>query len=39
MRLCCRIAALSACIATLSGARADEVTDQIDTALRAYQNH
>ena len=39
MRLCCRIAALLACIATLSGARADEVTDQIDAALRAYQNH
>ena len=39
MRLCCRIAALLACIATLSGARADDVTDQIDKALRAYQNH
>jgi hypothetical protein len=39
MRLCCRIAALLSCIATLSGARADEVTDQIDAALRAYQNH
>ena len=30
MRLCCRIAALLACIATLSGARADDVTDQIN---------
>jgi hypothetical protein len=39
MRLCCRIAALLACIATWSGARADEVTDHIDAALRAYQNH
>jgi hypothetical protein len=39
MRLCCRIAALLACTATLSVARADDVTDQIDNALRAYQNH
>ena len=39
MRLCCRIAALLAGIAMLSGARADDVTDQIDAALRAYQNH
>ena len=30
MRLRCRIAALLACIAMLSGARADDVTDQID---------
>jgi hypothetical protein len=39
MRLCCRIATLLSLIATLSGARADDVTDQIDAALRAYQNH
>ena len=33
------IAALLLGIATASGARADDVTDQIDAALRAYQNH
>ena len=39
MRLCCRIAAVLFSVATLSGARADDVTDQINEALKAYQNH
>jgi hypothetical protein len=39
MRLCCRIAAVLFYVATLSGARADDVTDQINEALKAYQNH
>jgi len=33
------IAALLLVIATASGARADDVTDQINEALKAYQNH
>ncbi|HME24458.1 MAG TPA: hypothetical protein VKI44_24520 [Acetobacteraceae bacterium] len=39
MRLCCRIAVLLFGIVTVSGARADDVTDQINEALKAYQNH
>jgi hypothetical protein len=39
MRHRCRIAVLLFCIATLAGARADDVTDQINEALKAYQNH
>jgi len=39
VRLCCRIAVLLFGIVTVSGARADDVTDQINEALKAYQNH
>ena len=39
MRFCCRIAVLLFGIATISGAHADDVTDQINEALKAYQNH
>ena len=39
MRLCCRIAVLLFGIVTVSGARADDVADQINEALKAYQNH
>src|SRR5689334_15025405 len=39
MRLCCRIAVLLLGIVAVSGARADDVTDQINEALKAYQNH
>src|SRR5277367_4368863 len=33
------IVAMPLCIATLSGASADDVTDQINEALKAYHNH
>jgi hypothetical protein len=39
MPLCRRIAVLVLVIATASGAHADDVTDQIGEALKAYQNH
>jgi hypothetical protein len=39
MRACRRIAVLLCCIATVSGAHADDVIDQINEALQAYQNH
>ena len=39
MRACHRIAVLLFCIATVSAAHADDVTDQINEALQAYQNH
>jgi hypothetical protein len=35
----CWIAVLLLVAATMSGARADDVTDQINEALKAYQNH
>jgi hypothetical protein len=34
-----RITAVLLVLATVSAARADDVTDQIDEALKAYQNH
>jgi hypothetical protein len=39
VRFCRRIAVLLFGIATISGAHADDVTDQINEALKAYQNH
>ena len=39
MRHCGRTAALLFGIVLASGARADDVTDQINEALKAYQNH
>ena len=39
MRFHSGIAAMLIIIATASGARADDVTDQINEALKAYQNH
>ena len=39
MRLSRWIAALLLGVAVASGARADDVTDQINEALKAYQNH
>ena len=39
MRFCCRIAVPLFGIATISAAHADDVTDQINEALKAYQNH
>ena len=39
MRACHRIAVLLFGIATVSAAHADDVTDQINEALKAYQNH
>jgi hypothetical protein len=39
MRHCCRLAVLALGVALVPGARADDVTDQINEALKAYQNH
>ncbi len=39
MLICLGIAAVLLVIATVSTARADDVTDQINEALKAYQNH
>jgi hypothetical protein len=39
MRLRLGTAALLVAVAAASGARADDVTDQINEALKAYQNH
>jgi phage tail sheath gpL-like len=39
MRFHSGLAAMLVVIATSSGARADDVTDQINEALKAYQNH
>jgi len=39
MRLCCRLLVLLSGIVAFSGARADDVTDQINEALKAYQSH
>src|SRR5271166_2952045 len=39
MRLCCWIAVLLLFVTVASVAHADDVTDQINEALKAYQNH
>jgi hypothetical protein len=39
MRHCCRLAVLALGVALVPGVRADDVTDQINEALKAYQNH
>jgi hypothetical protein len=39
MRLCRGCAALPVIVLCLAGARADDVTDQIDEALKAYRSH
>lgn len=39
MRRCCWVAVLALGVAIVLGARADDVTDQINEALKAYQNH
>ena len=39
MRLCRGCAALLVIVLCLAGARADDVTDQINEALKAYRSH